>query len=68
MTGRVGWLVTECREGRVVLTRETCPAKGWCSLPLNKVRRASRAGVRASIGAWKRGNARGAKGRRKVDE
>jgi hypothetical protein len=26
-----------------------------------------RAAVRASIGAWKRGNARGAKGRRKMD-
>ena len=69
MTGRVGWLVTECREGRVLLlTRETCPVKGWCSLPLIRVRRASRAGVRASIVAGKRGNSRGAKGCRKVDE
>jgi len=25
MIGCVGWLVTECREVRVVLTRETCP-------------------------------------------
>jgi hypothetical protein len=65
--GCVGWLVTECREVRAVLTRETCPVKGWCSLPLIRVRRASRPGVRASIVAWKQGNACGAKGCRKVD-
>jgi hypothetical protein len=68
MTGRVGWLVTECGEGRAVWPRETCPGKGGCSLPLERVRRAPWTGVRASIVARKRGNSRGAKGRREVDE
>ena len=56
MTGHVRCLVTECMEGRAMLTRETCPmrGKGW-------------AGVRASVVARKRGNSRGAKGCRKVD-
>ena len=68
MIGHVGWMVTECREVRAVLTRETCSGRGGCSLRLGRVRRAPWTGVRAPIGAWKRGNARGAKGCRKVDE
>ena len=67
MAGRDRCLETECMEGRAVLSRETCPEKGWCSLPEVGVRRASRAGVRAPVVAEKRGNARGAKGCRKVD-
>jgi len=38
--GRVGWLVTECRKVRAVLTRETCSGRGGCSLRLFRVRRA----------------------------
>jgi hypothetical protein len=49
--GRVGWLVTECREVRVVLTREACPGQGGFSLRLYRARRAPWAGVRAPIGA-----------------
>ena len=53
---RVRWLVTECREGRAVLTRETCKTGERLT------------GVRVPIVAQKRGNARGAKGDRKVDD
>ena len=67
MTGRARWLVTECMEGRVLGIRETCSGQGGCSLPFVRVRRAPWAGVRALVGADKRGNARGAKGCRKVD-
>ncbi len=57
--GRVRCLVTECLEGRAMLSRETCRLIGL-------IERSWRAGVRASIVAWKPGNAGGAKGRRKV--
>jgi hypothetical protein len=67
VTGCVGWLVTECIEGRVMQKRETCPEQGWCSLPLDKIRRAIRAGVRVSVVAKKQGNACGAKGYREMD-
>jgi len=59
MMGRVRWLVAECMEGRVMWTRETCPARGGRELAW--------AGVRVSIVVGKRGNARGAKGHREVD-
>jgi hypothetical protein len=49
MIGRVGWLVTECREVRAVLTRETCSGRGGCSLRLCRARRAPWTGVRAPI-------------------
>lgn len=67
MTGCVGWLVTECKDVRAMLTRETCPGQGGCSMRVCRARRAPWAGVRAPIVAKKRGNARGAKGCRKAD-
>ncbi len=56
-----------------VIRRETCLGfrRSSCAVmpatPDTRVPRAAWAGVRASILAMKRGNARGAKGRRKVD-
>jgi len=63
--GAVGWLETEWLDGRA---REAGrPVRGKAVFRLGVSRRAGRTGVRAFVGARKRGNARGAKGRREVE-
>ena len=63
------WLVIEREEVGVTLSRDTCSCQNGvhavCKKPKNR-----RTGVRVLILAEKRGNSRGAKGRRKakVDE
>ena len=57
---------TECSEGQTRKAGRPERRSGRCSCSVS--RRAGRSGVRASIRALTRGNARRAKGRRKVDE
>lgn len=65
VTGWLEWLRTE-GSGRVIeLSREIPRDQNGVHGPY--ARRAARGEVRASVVAWKRGNARGAKGRRKVE-
>ena len=55
-------------EGLEVWTRQTGrPLREQIGVHARKSRRAARMGVRASVVAKKRGNARGVKGRRKVE-
>ena len=56
---RNGWTVVHVKQGDLV------GAKAVFMLGVS--RRAGRTGVRAFVGARKRGNARGAKGRREVE-
>jgi hypothetical protein len=64
-------LETEWREGLVTLSREICLGSDTVFMPsgarsAKKPKSRAQAEVRASVVAGKRGNARGAKGRRKV--
>jgi hypothetical protein len=53
-------------DGKVGYMNQGDLAGAWCGVHGRKARRADRSGVRAVIVAEKRGNSRGAKGRRKV--
>jgi hypothetical protein len=67
-----GWLEIERREGLVTLSREICLRSDTVFMlsgarSARKPKSRARAEIRASVVAGKRGNARGAKGRRKVE-